>query len=283
MLKRVGTLFLIFIVLISSCRNGGKSDSDAVLARVYDEYLYASDIDNIVPAYSSAKDSLIITKNFINNWVRKHLMVYQAEKNLPEDQQDFEKKLEDYRTSLIIYQYESLLINQQLDTTISDNEIQDYYLRNKKNFELKDNIVKVNYVKADQADLYIDLYKDLLLSKETDDRDTLLHYCENYAEDFILDSTRWIFFNDLLNIIPIKTYNYEVFLRNNHFVELKDQPYQYFINFIDFTVKDSISPLSFVRDNIKSIIRNKRKIELINQMQKEVFDNALKENNIEIF
>lgn len=280
---RAVKLFLFLVIIITSCNNIGKSDSDAVLVRVYDEYLYASDLEDIVPAKTSARDSLIITKNYINNWIHKLLMVYQAEKNLPEDQQNFEKQLEDYRTSLIIYHYESLLINQQLDTTIYDEEIQDYYAKNKKNFELKDNIVKVNYVIANQADPNIDKYKDLLLSIEIDDRDTLLYYCESYAEDFILDSTRWIFFNDLLNIIPIKTYNYEIYLRNNRFVELKDQPYQYFINFIDFTVKDSISPLSFVRDNIKSIIRNKRKIELINQMQKEVFNNALNENNIEIF
>ena len=141
--------------------------------------------------------SLILTKNYINNWIKKTILLYQAEKNLPDDKLEFEKQLEDYRNSLVIYQYESMLIQQRLDTVISEEEMEHYYQNHKQNFELKDNIVKVNYIKTSQSDKKLNRYKKLLLSKEQTDRDSLIFYCENNAETFLLDSSRWVLFQDL--------------------------------------------------------------------------------------
>ena len=90
-------------------------------------------------------------------------------------------------------------------------------------------------------------------------------------------------FDDLLKEIPIKTYNKEQFLQNNRLVEVQDSAYIYFVNIKGFKIKDSVSPLSFEKDNIKNIILNKRKLELIDSMNKDIYDNALKNKNFEIY
>jgi hypothetical protein len=90
---------------------------------VDDKYLYSSELKDVIPLNTTVKDSLILAKNYINNWVREKLILRQALLNLSEEQLDFEKQLDNYRNSLIIYQYKSLLVNQKLDTAIKPSEI----------------------------------------------------------------------------------------------------------------------------------------------------------------
>ncbi len=279
--------FIFFIILFFSfaCNNKNGKEGGRVLARVHDVYLYDTDIDGIVPPNSNAKDSLMIVKSFINNWIRQQLVVMQAESNLPEDQKDFTKQLETYRNSLITYSYESLLIRQKLDTIVSDEEITKYYEESKNNFQLKNNIVKVDYVKINKNNIYNKNIKRLIQTRDTNLvlLDSLRYYCESYAQDFIIDPDQWIYFDDLLKLVPINTYNQEIYLKNNTFVELEDSPYKYYVNFLDFSIKDELSPLDFEKENIKRMILNRRKGELLNKMHNDIFVEALNSNAIEIF
>lgn len=278
-------IFYFLIVLFFGCSNQGLNNNETVLARVYDLYLYDSDIEGIVPPNSSANDSLVIVKNFINNWIRQQLLIKQAETNLIGEEKDFKEQLETYRNSLIIFKYESLLIKQNLDTIVSNEEIENYYSKNKENFQLKSNIVKVNYVKLDKNNLYNKNIKELIKIRDTSQilLDSLRYYCEIYAKDFIIASDQWIYFDDLLNLVPLDTYNQEAYLNEHTFVDFVDNQDQYYINFLDFSIKDEYSPLDFEKENIKKLILNKRKSELIKKMRDDIFFNALNNNDIEIF
>jgi len=59
--------------------------------------------------------------------------------------------------------------------------------------------------------------------------------------------------------------------------------YYYIVRFKDFRIKETISPLSLERDRIRNIILNKRKMELINKMREDLYNNALKKRDFEIF
>lgn len=285
MTKSNKAILFILLGIILGCNNPNANDDDTVLARVRNVYLYESDIHKIVPPNSSANDSLIIVKSYINNWVRQQLLVMQAESNLNDKEKDFKKQLETYRNSLIIYKYESLLIQQNLDTIINDDEIERYYEEHKNNFHLKNNIVKIHYAKLDLNSPYKNRIKRLIQRSDTNQilLDSLRYYCKYNALDFMLASDQWILFEDVLKLAPIETYNQEVYLQNNTFVELTDDPIQYYVNFLDFSIKDELSPLSFEKDNIKQMILNRRKSELITKMRKDIFEQALNNNAIEIF
>ena len=64
---------------------------------------------------------------------------------------------------------------------------------------------------------------------------------------------------------------------------LVDNPVQYYVKFLDFSIKDEFSPLDFEKENIKRLILNRRKGELINKMHNDIFEQALNNNAIEIF
>jgi len=278
-------ILLFLLTFTIACENKEKNTeySGNPIAKVNDAVLYDSQLKDLVPQGVSAKDSLDIIKKFIDNWVKETLVIQKAEDNLTEEQKNVEKQLRDYRNSLITYAYEKELVKQKLDTVVNDNEIEEYYNNNHQNFELKDNIIKVIYVKVNKKAPQQDKLKKWYKSDSPKDMEQLTGYCHQFASNFYLDGNSWLLFDDLLKEIPIQTYNKELFLQNNRFVEVSDSSYNYFVNIKGFKIRNSLSPLSFEKENIKNIILNKRKLELINQMKTDIYNDALNKNKIEIY
>jgi hypothetical protein len=276
-------ILLLVLVLLFGCSGFFKKKTERTLAKVYDDYLYESDLRGIIPHGTNANDSTTLAKNYIETWVRQRLIIHQAEKNLTGDQMDFSQQLENYRNSLITFAYENELVRQKLDTLVSDEDVENYYSANQQNFLLKDNIVQIQYVKLPLKSTRIKKFKKLLNANTSSAKTEFAEECEKYAADYFLDDQNWLLFNDLLKQIPIKTYNQEEFLKNHRDLEYQDSLYTYLVRFRDFKIKESTSPLSFEKERIKNIILNKRKIDLIQKMHTDIYEKALKNTDFEIF
>lgn len=277
-------LFL-FIIVISFCSCNffkGKKSTEQAVARVYDEYLYSSDLIGIVPEGFSKQDSIEIIKDYIDNWIRQKILIKQAESNLSSEQKDFTKQLEEYKNSLIVYQYERSLISQKMDTSITEPDIENYYNKNIKDFELKSNIVKVLYIKLNKT-TPLAMARSYIKSEKPQDRKKLEEFCLRYGQNYMLDDEKWLLFDDILKEIPIKTYNQEEYLKNNRYIEISDSLNTYLLNIKGFMIKESVSPLSFEKQNIREIIANKRKLKLIETMRNDIYEKALKNGDFEVF
>ncbi|MFH1159719.1 MAG: hypothetical protein V1733_02085 [bacterium] len=275
------SLFILLLVL-ASC-SWFKKKSDRAVARVDDEYLYESELTGLVVPGTSTADSLTLTRNYIDSWIHRKALIHQAELNLTEEQMDFSKQLEDYRNSLVVYAYENALVRQKLDTVVSDLEIEEYYENNQENFLLKDNIVRISYVRIPLNFSQIRQIRKYFYSDDEGDRNKLADICDNFGAKYFLDDGTWLLFNDVLKEIPIHTYNQEEFLKNRRSLEIQDSISLYLARFLDFKIKESVSPLQFERDRIRSILLNKRKIKLLNTMHQEVYEEALTNKTIEIY
>ncbi|PKP52796.1 MAG: hypothetical protein CVT92_07405 [Bacteroidetes bacterium HGW-Bacteroidetes-1] len=274
---------LLVAFAFSGCDPSPDPNRGEVVAKVYGNYLYESDLTGIVPSGTPIKDSLFLTNSYIDSWIRKRLLIRQAERNLTPRQQDFTRKLEDYRNSLLTYSYETELINQKLDTIVSDREIEVYYNQNKSSFQLRYNIVKVVYVVLPENSKEISTFIKLLTNPDTIISQAIESLAKRYATSFYIGDETWIRFDDLLAQIPIETYNQELFLRNNKFIEIDDAPFKYLIRFKDFIISESVSPLEIETENIRNIIINKRKQELLRKMYEELYEQAIRDNVFEIY
>ena len=281
------SLLLAFAGLLFSCNvvKKDKGPAKKPVARAFDTYLYQSDIAGIVPKGSKTADSLKILNEFITRWMQQQVIVHQALNNLDPKQIDFSRQLEDYKNSLIIYAYEKELIAEKLDTTISGQEIEDYYNQNKKDFELKNDIVKIIYVKVPKKAPTQDKLKSWINSTDIKDREKLASYCNQTASNYFLDDNVWLMFDDVLKEIPIETYNQDIFLQNNsnRIIQIADTDYVYYLGIKGYMVKNSISPFSFEKDNIKKILLNKRKMDLMEKMKLNAFEQAQVHNDVEIY
>ncbi len=276
--------FLFIIALFFACdsslqRRAGENE----VARVGDIYLYDSEIEQVMPKGIAARDSIALARKFINDWIKLQIILKKANENLTEEQLDFSQQLETYKNSLIRFKYENELIRQRLDTVVKDREIEQYYQDNQNNFQLKNDIVIANFIQLHRdSSQYIPLFRELLFDNPEENKDELESLCKVHATDYYLEDN-WIYFNDLLNNIPITTYNQTNYLENNKEIIYSDSLNNFLINIIDYKIKEEASPLSFEKDNIHNIIVNKRKLELIKKMESDIFDQAMKNNEIEIY
>jgi predicted transcriptional regulator len=102
-------------------------------------------------------------------------------------------------------------------------------------------------------------------------------YAKLYAEDFYFDDKQWIYFNDLTKDIPIGKYNKDNIVLNRTKTYFEDNEFVYFINIIDFKVKDATPPLDFLKNQMKEIIvaqrmndiREKKEVKLIQNIKKK--------------
>lgn len=276
-------LFL-FGIIINSCDYLAKKDEgEKIVARVHDSYLYMADIESIIEPGLSQNDSTTIAQRYIDGWIRQQIFLDEAKRSLEPEKMDFEKKIQDYKNSLIIFTFETEYINNNLDTNISYDQIEEYYEAHKNDFKLKENIVKASFVKVSLDTPDQDDVRKYIRSDEAEERIELEDYCVQNAATYFLDNSSWLIFNDILRNIPLDVDNQVRFLNSNKYVEISDEFYRYFLYIDDYILKDSVSPLAFEENNIRNIIINKKKQKLINDFRNNLYKTALQENEFEVF
>ena len=254
-----------------------------MIAKVYDEILYESEIRDLLPVNYTTEDSISIVENYAKQWANKAVILNKAKKNI--EVFDFNKRLNDYKNSLIIYEYERMLVEQLLDTVVTIKEIKNYYETYPDNFILKDNILKIVYVKLSKNSKTITQFKKIIFKSTILDEDIVeLQRIASYsAVNYFLDIEKWIPFYELQREIPIETYNEKLFLQNNKHITIEDNNFIYLARVLDYKIKESISPLNFEEEKIKEIILNKRKVEIINNMHTQLQKEAELNNEIIIY
>lgn len=280
-MKQILIIGLIMFGL-AGCRYFKKSEPTGLpVARVFEKYLYSSDLKGVVSPGTSSQDSVEVVKNYINNWIRQELLVHHAETNLPDEQKDFTNELEAYRRSLIIYKFETEYIKQKFDTVIPEVDIQNFYNENKDNFKLRDNICKVVWAQFPASFSKANLSKiSKLFNKGSISK--LEEACSGKAINYDVSDTAWISFNDLTAHVPIKTDNPESYLKTHTFTELRDSTNIYLVRFTKIQNREGVSPLAFEKENIRSLLLNKRRLWVLDKLEKDLFDKATKDKDFEI-
>lgn len=261
------------LLLLSACRHD--VEQTPLVARVYDHELRKADLDGLVGRGVSAEDSMAIVDNYVDQWVRQMVILSKAEKNVKDD---FSRQLGEYRNSLLIYAYEQQILNQLLDTVVTEAQIADYYNGHQEQFQLKNSIVKVAYVVAPKKTavdpkLRTLVNKNIFLDEDVMDLELLAsrHGFQGYY-----DVNSWMPFYSLQSVVPIVTYNENLFLRQNRSIVISDDSLTYYVRIIDYKMSDEVSPLELQHDNIQAIILNHRKIETLSKLQADLLSEAEK-------
>jgi len=276
-------IIFISILFLSACNFFEEKDNEQAIARVGNQHLFYTDVEEVIPEEAEKEDSILIADSYIHNWIKETLILQKAELNLKENQKEFKKQLEDYRNSLIMYSYEKELIRQKLDTNVYDNEILTYYNANKQNFELKDNITKVKYLKVAKNAPQLKKIRKVYKSSKPEDVEKLKEYAHQYAEKFHLNDNQWILFDELLREVPLNIKDTKGFFKNVKHLEVEDSLSYYFVHIKNYKLEKDVSPLSFEKDNIKNILINKRKLDLIKTIKNDLYQEALSKKRFEIY
>ncbi len=282
---------LSFSFLLSACdlikmkASNGDGDSDRQpAARANNSYLYKDELVGIIAPGTPQEDSAKLVEAYINTWIRKQLLIQEASRKIDINEAQVERKILDYRYSIIAYEYQTYYIKQHLDTAISANEIETYYKGNIDNFVLKQNIVQGTFIKIPKNAPRTQKIKELIFSTREKDQNELKSYCLSFSVAYHISGTNWVVFDELVKNSPMAEYPNKIqFLKSTPYFETSDENFLYFLRIAQYRISDNVSPLEFVKDDIRNIILNKRKVELAKQLEDEVYNSGLDQNQFEIY
>ena len=274
-------LITLPVLLLFGCNPRKTSDGKAV-AKVGSSELYMQDVASVIPNDIGQEDSIMMAEDYIKKWIKQELLLQKAEENLSDDEKDVSKQLEEYRKSLILYRYKNALMKQRMDTTVTNEEISDYYNENSEKFVLNKNIVKAIFIKMPEDFANPDVLKEMCNDTSTEGIIELRDYCLQYAKVFDIFTERWVDFQLVAKNIPQTIDNPEQFLRNNQMIEHTDDDYYYLVSIQDYLLKNEKAPLEYVENNIKNLILNRRKIDFLKELENNIYAEGIEKNKFEI-
>ena len=263
--------------LLEKNTDTANSDTNNVIATVGAGVLLRSDIENLLNGSNSEADSTRLAENYVKNWVKKELFLREANSNINIDLSEIEKKVSDYRYTLLSYESQKLYIQRNLDTAVSQAEIENYYRENEDNFVLRQNIFKGKFIKLSKEAPKKRDVRRWIKSLRPRDKESLRDYAFQYANNYSMDTT-WVRFDEITKATPFSTVTNKVqFLRNTNYAEESDSLYLYLLKIDEYKLSEDRSPLEFVKNEIRNIILNSRKVALAKGLENEIFERA-KEN-----
>ncbi len=274
-MRRMITCILICITLFS-CKQ--EIIDEGVVARVNDNYLYASDLNTVLPEGLSKEDSLLYRNNYIKVWATKELMLEKARINVEDDNNEIEKLVREYEEELLIDRYKKALLQQELDTVITEQDLDLYYDSNKNVYRLNEDLIQLKYIhfSADLSDK-----KELIKLFKSDKDEDLQVLTERELEfySFTFNDSIWVNYNEVEK--KLSFLKEEQNLKKNQFIQKEDSLGVYLLTVRDILHRNEVAPKSYVIPTIRQMILHKRKLELMNSIEKTIIVDAIKNKKFE--
>lgn len=283
MVKNV--VFIVAVLSLASCsffKKKKTQDADLV-ARVNEEYLYASDLVNITKGLTGP-DSIAALKSYAESWTRKKLLLQKASDNIEEDDLGINKKVEDYRESLLLYEYEKALINQKLDTNFTAQEMNTWYDKMKGDFTLQSDVYRVQFIRIDKNTEDIAKAKKWILNpKDEEESEKMKAFVKEFSQGYSLDNGLWYEKEKLIKNFPVNEAEVASLAASRKFKEFKEGDMLWFIRVSEVLRKDDPSPLEFISDKIEKAIMEKRKMAMIEKIYNKIYQDGLSDKSLEIY
>lgn len=243
------------------------------------DVLYAEDIEQVLPLGLSPQDSMLFAQQYIKNWAQDVLFYQNAIRNIP-DTKDVDKLVENYRRSLFQHEYQRRLVTQKFSSSITDEQIEQFYHDNSRLFELNEPLIKGLYLKIPNTSHDLDEIRRLYANMDDESFEEIEKYSIRNAAhcEFFYDSWRTV--AEVTVMLPSMDETLESLLQNKQNLEFADEEYIYLLNVSEFVPKGGIEPLDHARANIRDLLINSNEVSYIRQIKEELYDAALQKSRI---
>ena len=274
-------IYLITLLLIGSCDLPTNEESNAV-ARVGEDFLFISDLENQIGPNGS--DSIQITSKTINEWAEELLYLKKAEINLSSREKiGLEELVSTYRNDLYVKTYKDKAIQSQLDSIVEKEEIEYYFDQNKFNFKTNKDLMRGRYVRVRNENYNLRSIRKSIRRYNEDDKVFLDSIALQFTT-YSLNDSIWVQASQFFNRLPsIPERRYKNFLKNDTFFELQDSLEVYLVVIEEVVLRNDLAPLDYVAPTLKQILINKRKLELMRQLDREIIEEGLRQNIYEVY
>jgi len=273
--KRIITVILLCCAFFS-CKQEIKEEG--VVARVNDKYLYATDLQAVLPEGLTKEDSLLYRNNYIKVWATKELLLEKARINVEDENEEIERLVREYEKELLIDRYKKALLQQELDTVITEQDLDLYYDANKNVYRLNEDLIQLKYIhfSSDLSDK-----KELIRLFKSDKDEDLQVLTERELEfySFTFNDSIWVNYSEVEK--KLSFLKEEKNIKKNQFIQKEDSLGVYLLTVRDILHRNQVAPKSYVIPTIRQMILHKRKLELMNSIEKTIIVDAIKNKKFE--
>ncbi|HAK70251.1 MAG TPA: hypothetical protein DCM15_02635, partial [Cryomorphaceae bacterium] len=147
------------------------------------------------------------------------------------------------------------------------------------NFELKESIIQAKYtavpLNAQKTDQAIRWFKRRIIE------DKYYDWIEVFAtKQSAYNDSSWIPLDEFLSEIPLETSNPYAYLNRTKRFTCEDTVMVYFVEVNELRIANSYSPLEYVKNRIRKMILNKRRITLIERIEENIISNAIEKGDL---
>lgn len=270
MILRFCSIF-IFLLFLGACQKPVESNK-TLLVKVGNEKLYMEDFVDLIPFGTSSKDSSDIVNHHIDNWIKETLFRLEAEQKAEKSQ--IEDLVTIYRNSLLVHDYESRIIEENLDSLISDQELYSTYQEHKADFILTEPAYLIFSVEAvlENANDFTKLWKEREWEK-------IEQTCIEKGFKYHISDSLWIvprqagkyFDEEMVSKVSFEPgfYTFNKLGEKNYFLQIRD-----------VRRAGRQAPFNVVEKQVRKLILHKRSRELLEKEKADLYQEAISGNSI---
>ena len=274
-------LVIIIMAMCISCKKEYDHHGRTPLVELNGRFLYYDEIQSVLPLSLSASDSVAFVEQYKLNWMKELLLMDKATHNIPNNA-EIDRLVENYRKSLILHTYQQELINQNLANEVTEEEMLAYFEEHQTLFKAERPLLKGLFIKvplsAPQLTQLRRWYKDTARVAV----ENLEKYGLQHAVKYEYFYDKWVSIAEMLDWVPYDEEELTDYLTKRQYLELKDTTFYYFLNVTDYRPVGAQEPFEFAQSQVKDILLNMRRMDYIEQVKNELYEEALEENKIKI-
>lgn len=279
-------LFVSFLISTTmlSCLSLQVAEQDPVLARVESQYLYRSDLENMMPANLVLQDSVAISKALINAWAKKQLYYQKAQLQLTMDiQNELTQMVDEYQMDLWTQTYKESLVKSTIDTLITEELLKKYYITHAANFKLKEDLVQARFIRLPKNNKDLTIIKERFITYDSLDQ-RYLDSLSFHFTDYAIRPNQWFNRSELLDRLPIlRERDFTNYLKKSQFFFI-DQPIEVYLLLVnDYRRSNDTVPFSKIKQTLRKIVFNRRKLEVEKNIDQEILNDAIQTKKFEIY
>lgn len=267
---------LMAVLTLGGCSAFQKKQQAGAAVELMGHYLYHSTLDALTMGLSP-EDSTRVVQQYTSQWA-KDILLY--EKAKAHANKDIEKRVEDYRRTLYVQDYEEYLVERRMPKSVSDSTVAQIYSQMPDRFILDESIVKGMLVVVPRDARKIDKLKASMAKQEMD---AIEKYAYQNAKSYELFDDQWKTVTDLLKQLPMDRNDLESRLRSANQIETSDSLRTYILQVTDKHLRGEKMPIEYARPRIEKIVLSNRQVEFLLKERERLYNEAIQDGTMKFY
>lgn len=249
---------------------------DILLASVEDRQMYLSDIVDMVHA-TSPRDSINQVNALVESWLKRNVVLNEAESNFPKTI-NIDQLVDDYRSSLLLHNYRQELINKDLDTVVTAEQLQTYYDTYGDQYPLRQRIVRARLAQVPADAPRIEKF---YRNWKNGDSSAIVQYLSEHATLQVYDEKSWYTEDEFLSMLPDQLFSSPDLKKVGNLQKHWDTS-EYFIKVLEVVEPNNVAPIDYIKESMQKVIIHQRKAKLLDNIEARLYELYLQTNRIKV-